>query len=263
MIRGHDQHMGPLRATLPTAALFHGPYSVGKYTAAQELAAHHGITGSDLMQVSSLTAASVGPLVEFSRLSPVGRQRLAIIKLRRASEAQSALLKAVEDAPDSTKFIFLADSIHHVIPPLRSRTHTSYFKSLSDEDVHEILVHECRVDPQLAAKMVPFANGHVRNALESSALSERKRPVLQIIRSFHEKSVALLEKQAQSWTQEDTEMLATWCREALSGRWRVFTQEESEIQGTGLPLRILVALRSNTRPRLLIRSALTPILLGA
>ena len=47
-------------------------------------------------------------------------------------EAENALLKLLEQPSDSTRFIFLTNSLHSLLPTVRSRAHIYFYKQIDD-----------------------------------------------------------------------------------------------------------------------------------
>ena len=64
------------------------------------------------------------------------------------------------------------------------------------------------------------------------------------------------------WTDEHTELLVVWCTETITERWKLFKAEDADLPGQKLPLRLLIALRADIRPRLVVRHSLLSVLRG-
>lgn len=65
-------------------------------------------------------------------------------------QAQNALLKMLEEPPEKTFFILVANKISFLLPTISSRCRKLRFKPLTDKIIEQCLVHEFNIDGQLA-----------------------------------------------------------------------------------------------------------------
>lgn len=66
------------------------------------------------------------------------------------TQAQNALLKLLEEPPEKTFFILIANKISLLLPTITSRCRKIRFKPLTDAFIENCLVTDFKVDPQLA-----------------------------------------------------------------------------------------------------------------
>lgn len=258
---GHEQIRQRLTGRLPSAALFLGPASVGKWTLAEHLRAEHKILAGDVLRVRQLTAEAARTVVRFCHSAPMGKRRLALIRLDGADPRQlHMLLKTLEEAPASTHIILLAQELP--LETISSRTEIHSFSLLSDAQVEDVLLQR-KFKPGDAKRWAALAGGQVRNALDLSDGLDAKVTVLAAIRAIRERDANALDNLAGKWGDQHSLLLGSLCREAVTGRWRIFDPAEVEGMGRRLPLSILFALRADIRPRLVVRSSLMAILKGA
>jgi hypothetical protein len=258
---GHDEHYAALKRHLGPVTILVGPRSVGKWTAAEHLRRFHQIGDSDLLRVNRLTADTARTVVRFASTAPHGESKLAIISLTQASAAAMAtLLKTLEDATPTFRAILTSE--REPIKTLASRGTIYRFKTLSDEHLIEILSERFGMKGKDAQQAVSKAGGQVKPALDAAKGYEDRVVVIAALRAFSEHDSDALDRLADKWTESASELLAIWCRERITGRWRIFLDTESDLTGKGLPLKILMALNTNNRPRLVVRSSLMSLLRG-
>jgi hypothetical protein len=193
--------------------------------------------------------------------SPRGARFLVLARLDKANPAAlSVILKTLEELPPTTSIVLIGTEL----PPetIVSRTELFVFPLLTDEQVVEVLLQR-RFKPTEAQRWAQLARGQVQRALDLANGLDAKIPVLAAVRSIRERDEHALDGLAGRWSDEHTELLANLCREAITGRWRIFSEAEVEGMGRKLPLAILVALRPEIRPRLVVRSSLMTVLKGA
>lgn len=255
---GHEGIFNSLKEKLPPVSLFFGPTSVGKKALARELRMDLRILTSDFAWFYDLTVDHATQLFTFARTAPVGERRLAVITVdKRTPAGVNALLRALDQLPATSHIIMIASQ--PVPETLVSRSFTYQFALLSEDEVAEIL--EIRHFGQdNARKFAALSGGQVQVALSAYELQTDKLPVLRVIEAFRERDAAILESVAARWTDRHTELLARWCHEAVTGRWRIFTEEEAGGIDRGVPLRIYRAIEQDVRPKLLIRSVLAEVL---
>lgn len=180
-IQGHDQIWERLRAQkangrLPHAMAFSGPPGVGKKRMAWAFAqlvvcekpesAPCGECGSckRIEAGSSESVCFVEPennaiklesahqILEFLSLRRLSRARVVIADQAHLLNPQTAnaLLKAIEEPPPETFFVFVTPEVSQLLPTLRSRVQNVRFAPLSDEilaqqeDVPEWMLHSAR-----------------------------------------------------------------------------------------------------------------------
>lgn len=258
---GHGGLLSRLMGVLPSVSLFVGPSSVGKWTAAEYLRGVHEVSSADVLRVRRLTAEDARAIVRFASKAAHGTIRLVIVRLDGASPATlSALLKSLEEAPSSTRFILTATEL----PPatIVSRATVFRFPLLSDEQVEDVLLLR-KFKPTEAKRYAALAGGQVRRALDLVEGMDAKVTVLAAVRALRERDAEALDNLAGKWEDQHTGLLATLCRELLTSRWRIFSNAEVEGLGKKTALAILTALRPDIRPRLVVRASLASVLRGA
>lgn len=187
-----------LASNVPHAVLLSGPASVGKMSLALDLAAGLLCTGATegsrpcrtcrgCRMVEHGNHADVhvlvpeGPggqirigdrlhpepgtiralLVELSLLPVEGAERVAIIReAQRLNEnAQSALLKTLEEPPAGVTLILLADDEDRLLPTVRSRCARVRLGAVGVRDVERLLANRALADPPTAARLARLAAG--------------------------------------------------------------------------------------------------------
>lgn len=255
---GHGSVVSQIEAEMPRVALFLGPTSVGKWTVAEYLRGAWRVAEGDTLRIENLTADAARSVVDFALYSPVGSRRLVVIRLDGASAgALNILLKTLEDAAETTDFILVADE-----PPIATivtRSAVYRFGFLADGEVQEVLQQRNfrEDDAQRYARM---SGGQVSRALAVVNGVDVLHTVRLAIRAFREMDPGVLETAAREWTENHSAMLAQWCRENLSGRPRIFSDEE--FLPRSIVLKVLTALNVNARPRLVVRSGLMAVARG-
>lgn len=217
-----------LGGSVPHAILLTGPASVGKHALALDLAAALLCTGADGGERPCGTCrgcrmvrhgnhgdlhvvAPEGPggqirignqqdpepgTVRWLRtqlaLLPVeGGQRVAIIRdaHRMNEDAQSALLKTLEEPPAGATLLLLADDEERLLPTVRSRCARVRLGSVAVRDVERLLASMELADPPAAARLARLTAGRsglavaYANAPEAEAIrGELARTLLDLLR---------------------------------------------------------------------------------
>lgn len=248
-------HVLPLRPV----SLFWGPKSVGKRTAAEWLRWSLDIQEGDTARVSRLQVEDAGDLTRFLRTAPFGSVRLAIVSLDGATVAASNhLLNALESLPPTSRVILISS-----VPqtgPLASRAVHFPFHLLSTEAVEQVLVKKKGFSETQAKVWASTSGGQIFRALQRKDMADNKGPVIAALKAIRERDPELLEKQADKWSDDHTDLMLKWAMEAMTGRWSLYTEEEGGFDTKAIPMRILLALRARVRPRLVVRASLMNVL---
>lgn len=263
MIYGHEDIVAALERDLPPVTLLIGPPSVGKWAVAEYFREKAKIQRGDVLRVHKLTADSARDVVRFAGTAPAGPQKMALVRLDWAKPTiMNILLKTLEE-PGEVKFFLTAEQ--PVLPAVMSRAVVYRFGRLTKEQVASVLVERNKMTPQSALKLAAIGTGQIRSTMKQLELAPDRNRLMTVVRALREHDHELAESMANEWTDETTELLAEWCMEALSGRYRYFNAEQASLTNIGkaIPLEILRALASDPRPRWVVRAVVLPLLRGA
>jgi DNA polymerase-3 subunit delta' len=163
---------GLATGSLPQALVFAGPRGVGRKTAAAMLAmALHGdnsgfqadtfwfgLNYADKVsrKVSGAIKETADDLVRFLQMSPlISKYKVAIIEDAEglSEEAQSALLKTLEEPRADSLVILIVEDEHSLLPTILSRTQTIKFVLLTDHQIGQAL------GERATAEIVSLAHG--------------------------------------------------------------------------------------------------------
>lgn len=221
-----------------------------------------GYSKDNTLRIFKLTAEAARNIVTFALTYATVGAKLVIVQLDGSlTSSQTVLLKTLEEisTPD-IKFILISESVP--MSTIMSRCEVFHFSLLNTEDVEKVLIEKKAIDKKTAARLAPFGGGQVQRALDMLGYEEYADRVLAALNALVTKDKSALEKLAVKWTDRDTDLLTKWCYEAMTGEWLIFDPAVSAVKGKGLPLKILLALYPNIRPRLVVRYSLMNLLVG-
>ena len=202
-IRGHQRECEFLKSAvrrerLPHALLFSGPDGIGKRSVAAALAAWLQCeaggddacgdcaacrqAGAGTHPDVQLVAVAPGKkeigidrmreIKKFMQLRPLrGKAKIAIIDDAHAltAAAQNAVLKTLEEPPDRSFLILIANNPDGLLPTVRSRCQRVQFVPLPSDTVAEILVTAHGIEPRVARDLAGLAEGSPGRALSLSS----------------------------------------------------------------------------------------------
>jgi DNA polymerase-3 subunit delta' len=232
-IRGHDRPAAFLRAAvandrLAHALLFVGPDGVGKRCIALALAAWlqceeggddacggckscRQVTAGSHPDVHVVSVASgkkeIGVdqarrLKRFTHMQPVlGKAKVAVVDEAHllTVAAQNALLKTLEDPPNRSLLLLVANNADALLATVRSRCQRVQFLPLAEDVVREVLVAAHGVAPETAARLAVLADGSPGRALELGACLRKggEEALEQVARVEASRYVQVMELAAQ------------------------------------------------------------------
>lgn len=262
MLIGHLTERELLKSYLPPSTLLVGPASVGKCVLANWAAEEHGATRLDITEVGALTMPGARQVVASQRYRPAGKVRVAIGELTPSSErAQNALLKVLEEPPTRCHIILTTGSLTHVLSTVVSRCFVVRVRSLTDEEVAEVLSTKLGWQSDRAIAAASLSGGTVAGAVAAEETGRVREKALQVIRAMCSTDVLLQDNALASVRDQDgpavLAVLQRWSREAASGQFRWFSASVgAEIIRRGRMPAVARALNSGARPAIAVRGAL-------
>lgn len=236
--------------------LFVGPKGTGRWTEAEEIRKEKKILNSDILRIRKLTASSADEIVNFSLYAPVGEEKMVIVRLpSSATKPVHTLLKTLEDSPEFVTFILIAKEMP--IETIVSRSKVKIFSLLTEEEVTLKILRKRGIGAVSAKNLAKKSGGQVSRAYDILEGGEQFADVSKMVKGLLEHDVEKVESIAPVWTEAHSNLLARWAREAITGKWAQFQKTEV---GKVFALRVLMALNTDARPRLVVRSALTDLI---
>ncbi|NNF85328.1 MAG: DNA polymerase III subunit delta' [Winogradskyella sp.] len=97
-----------------------------------------------------------------------GGYKVMIIWMAEKMNTQSAnkLLKLIEEPPEKTVFILIAEEEEQLINTIRSRCQILHFPPLTEEVIMEALVNKFNIDKSIASKIAHQSNGNFNKAAD-------------------------------------------------------------------------------------------------
>lgn len=202
----------------PQAFLFTGPKGNGKTTLARIVARRLGCKGQDLREMDSADFRGIDVIREIRKQSQYvpleGKCRVWIMDEvhQLSKDAQSAMLKMLEDTPKNVYFILCTTDPQKLLPTVRDRCSQFPLKPLTDIEMKKLLkrtvkAEEERLPKKAYQQIIQDSFGHPRTALQI---------LDQVLRVDWEKRIQTAKKSAE----EQSESIAL-CRALIQGEgWK-------------------------------------------
>jgi DNA polymerase-3 subunit gamma/tau len=160
----------------PRSYLLHGPSGCGKTTIARILAAELGARGMDFTEIDVADYRgidTVRKLRERIQLMPMEGDTKAYILdecHQLSKDAQSALLKSLEDTPPHVCFFLCTTDPQKLLPTVRNRCQQLAVESLDEEDIDRLLKNVVTAEKKSSSqksreKIISLCKGSPRAAL--------------------------------------------------------------------------------------------------
>ena len=164
------------KETCPHSFLLTGPTGCGKTTIARIIAKELGCVGDDLREVDIADYKGIDTIREIRK----NTQYMAISSNCRVwildechkltGDAQSALLKILEDTPSHVYFILCTTDPQKLIPTIKGRCTQYQVAQLTEQSMFVLLRNIVRkegheLEKQIYDQIIQSSNGHPRNAI--------------------------------------------------------------------------------------------------
>jgi hypothetical protein len=213
------------------------------------------------MRVHHLHIQAARDVVKFAATAPATeRGRVAIINIDDARpDALNVLLKPLEESGSHMHFLLICSQR----PPrtILSRATLFTFGLLTEQEIAQILVQERGIARAVAERVAASASGQVKRALSILVSIDDKAVVLSALHAIEAGDAEALDSLADRWREEHTTLLVDACTEGVSRQWKVFAPNEIGSLPRSVLLRIMMSVRNEVRPRLVVRSSLMDVLL--
>jgi DNA polymerase III delta prime subunit len=265
--------------------LLQAPSSTGKRTVANFLVKQAGVSAVDYrmfpqpfwtdekgrktdsgglkLSEPELTMSMVRDLIEWVRVAPGPRGRVAVVRLdhtrsdgstwRASSRVCEALLKTLEEPPAGVRFVLLASG--PVLPTVESRCVVVRSGLLGVDEVAEVLYRVSDLERVEARAAAALGGGRVSPSLSArvDAVGAREA-VLGFFASLAIGDVDALAGRAKGWTEIQTEMLVRAVHERVTGRYSAFSAEDLGGVPISVAMKILGLLHRfiGARPKVLM-----------
>jgi len=200
--------------TISRSILLHGPTGCGKTTLGRIIARELGARGGDLREIDSADFRGIDTIRDIRKQS-VYRPLESPVRVwildevhRLTGDAQSALLKALEDTPKHIYYILCTTDPQKLLPTIRGRCASYQATPLSDREMKILLRKVVKAEDESISKEVyeqitQDSLGHPRNALQILG---------QVLAVGEEKRLSVAKK-----TAETTSKTIDLCRALVSG----------------------------------------------
>jgi len=161
----------------PHTYLFCGEQGTGKTTTARIMAKDLGCSNIDCLELNGSDNRGIDDAreaISIANTAPMGGKCRVIIydeAHKLTNEAQNALLKVLEDTPESTYFILCSTDPDKLLKTVRSRCSTYRFELLNEDQMSELLSTALETlekeieDDNVFFGIIDSAGGSPRNAL--------------------------------------------------------------------------------------------------
>lgn len=236
--------------------LFVGPKGTGRWTEAEELRKERGILNSDILRIRKLTNQTAQDIVNFALFAPVGEEKMCIVRLPSSNtKATQILLKTLEEAPDFITFVLIAKTMPN--ETIVSRSKVKLFSLLSEEDIAAKVLKKKGIGTVAAQSLAKKSGGQMSRVYDILNNGEQLQDVIVMAKALVQADVDKVESLAPGWTDIHTDLLAKWAKEAIIGTWVMFPK--SDVPKL-FALKVLMALNTEARPRLVVRSVLADLI---
>jgi DNA polymerase III gamma/tau subunit len=172
-----NQLAGDSKQPISRSLLFHGPTGCGKTTLGRIVANELGAKGNDLREIDSADFRGIDTIRDIRRQSTYkpleGPCRVWILDEchKMTGDAQTALLKALEDTPSHIYYILCTTDPQKLLPTIRGRCAQYQVRPLSDREMKILLRRVVKAEKESLSKeiyeqIIQDCMGHPRNALQ-------------------------------------------------------------------------------------------------
>ncbi len=160
----------------PHSFLLHGPTGCGKTTIGRIIASNLGAIGMDLKEIDSADFRGIDTIREIRKqcqyhpMQSVCQVWLIDECHKLTGDAQSALLKILEDTPKHVYFILCTTDPQKLLPTIKGRCSQFQVNPLTDREMSKLLRRVCReesasIEKEVYEQIIQDSLGHPRNAL--------------------------------------------------------------------------------------------------